>query len=208
MAIRQIVVVSSGIGRASRTSQLAAAVSDALMVRAAGPVQIHTLELTQLAPLLLGHLERSRLPLDAQLALERVETADILVVATPVYRGSYTGLFKHFFDFVDQNALVDVPVVLVATGGSYRHALVVDHSLRPLFCFFRAQAIPTALYATAADFEGDKIVDSELRTRIEVAALQALRLADTQQRPLVRRDASRAQHTATAGAAIAATITS
>lgn len=49
-----------------------------------------------------------------------------------MYRGSYTGLFKHFFDFIHQDALIDKPILLAATGGSERHALVIDHQLRPL----------------------------------------------------------------------------
>jgi MsuE subfamily FMN reductase len=67
--------------------------------------------------------------------LAAVEAADALIVGTPVYRASFTGLFKHFFDFVEQTALVDVPVLLAASGGSDRHALVLEHQLRPLFSF-------------------------------------------------------------------------
>jgi FMN reductase len=74
--------------------------------------------------------------------LAAVEAADALIVGTPVYRASFTGLFKHFFDFVEQTALVDVPVLLAASGGSDRHALVLEHQLRPLFSFFQAQTLP------------------------------------------------------------------
>ncbi|MFQ2466534.1 NAD(P)H-dependent oxidoreductase [Aeromonas caviae] len=58
------------------------------------------------------------------------------MVATPVFRGSYTGLFKRFFDLIGQDTLTDKPVLLAATGGSQRHALVIDHQIRPLFSFF------------------------------------------------------------------------
>ena len=76
----------------------------------------------------------------------------LLIVGTPVYRASFTGLFKHFFDFVEQTALVDVPVLLAAQGGSERHALVLEHQLRPLFSFFQAQTLPIGVYATDKDF--------------------------------------------------------
>jgi NAD(P)H-dependent FMN reductase len=77
-------------------------------------------ELGQLAPQLAGAVWRSQLPGTVERELAAVEQADVLVVATPVFRGAYTGLFKHFFDFVHQDALIDKPVLLAATGGSER----------------------------------------------------------------------------------------
>ena len=121
-------------------------------------------ELGQLAPQLAGATWRSHLPETVERELAAVEQADILVVATPVYRGSYTGLFKHFFDFIDQDALIDKPVLLAATGGSERHALMIDHQLRPLFSFFQARTLPLGVYATDKDF-----TDYRLRTRPDPA---------------------------------------
>jgi len=107
--------------------------------------------------------------------LAAVEAADALIVGTPVYRASFTGLFKHFFDFVEQTALVDVPVLLAASGGSDRHALVLEHQLRPLFSFFQAQTLPIGVYATDRDFNTDYRVQSEqLRDRITLAIARAL----------------------------------
>ena len=63
--------------------------------------------------------------------MRQIESADALIVATPVYRGSYTGLFKHLFDLVDHEALIGTPVLLAATGGSDRHSLVIDHQFGP-----------------------------------------------------------------------------
>lgn len=101
------------------------------------PCEQRLVELGQLAPHFAGAVWRSQLPDVVERELAAVEQADVLVVATPVYRGSYTGLFKHFFDFIHQDALIDKPVLLAATGGSERHALVIDHQLRPLFSFFK-----------------------------------------------------------------------
>jgi FMN reductase len=111
-------------------------------------------------------------------ALSAVEQADALVVVTPVYRGAYTGLFKHFFDFIHQDALVDKPVLLAATGGSERHALVIDHQLRPLFSFFQARTLPLGVYATDEDF-----VDHQLRGE---ALIERARLAVQRALPLVQ----------------------
>ncbi|MBO0776659.1 MAG: NAD(P)H-dependent oxidoreductase, partial [Actinobacteria bacterium] len=77
-------------------------------------------------------------------------------------------MFKHFFDLVDQYALANKPVILVATGGSERHALVLEHALRPLFGFFQALTVPVAFYASAGDFEGTLPLNPEIYSRVKV----------------------------------------
>ena len=133
-------------------------------------------ELGQLAPQLAGAVWRSHLPDTVERELAAVEQADILVVATPVYRGAYTGLFKHFFDFIDQDALIDKPVLLAATGGSERHALMIDHQLRPLFSFFQARTLPLGVYATDKDFADYRVQDEALLQRAMLAVQRALPL--------------------------------
>jgi FMN reductase len=95
-------------------------------------------------------------------------------VATPVYRASYTGLFKHLFDLVHHESLIDIPVLLAATGGSDRHALVIDHQLRPLFSFFQAQTLPVGVYAVEKDFDGYDIASAALQERIALAIARAV----------------------------------
>lgn len=102
---------------------------------------------------------------NAQNILQRVVGADVLVVGSPTYKGSYTGLFKHFFDLVDPTALRGKPVLLTATGGGDRHALIVEHQLRPLFGFFESFALPTAVYATDKDFSDGVLVSDHIRNR-------------------------------------------
>lgn len=135
-------------------------------------------ELGQLAPQLAGAVWRSHLPDTVERELAAVEQADILVVATPVYRGAYTGLFKHFFDFIDQDALIDKPVLLAATGGSERHALMIDHQLRPLFSFFQARTLPLGVYATDKDFLDYRLQDEALIQRATLAVQRALPLLE------------------------------
>ncbi|MEQ1949843.1 FMN reductase [Mesorhizobium sp. CN2-181] len=102
---------------------------------------------------------------NARNILQRVVEADVLVVGSPTYKGSYTGLFKHFFDLVDPAALRGKPVLLTATGGGDRHALIVEHQLRPLFGFFEAFALPTAVYATDRDFADGVLISDHIRNR-------------------------------------------
>ncbi len=135
-----------------------------------------SVELVELAPIArsLGQaLQRSEVEPRVERALATIESAQLLVAAAPVYRGSYPGLFKHLIDFIGLDALVDTPVLLAATGGSERHALVIDHQLRPLFSFLQAHTLPIGVYATPADFDGDRINSAALQARIQLAAERA-----------------------------------
>jgi FMN reductase len=170
----RVVGVSGSLTDPSRTTTLVSAITDAL--GRVLPVESHLITLNALGPQLAGALLRRDLPPSAEEQLQRIENADLLVVATPVYRASFTGLFKHLFDFVDQYALVDVPVLLAATGGSERHALIIEHQLRPLFGFFQSLALPVGVYAHDSDFSDYRIVDEQLLQRIEKAIDRALPL--------------------------------
>ncbi|QNE35181.1 FMN reductase [Leifsonia shinshuensis] len=133
----------------------------------------------ELAPLL-GELGaapfRSGLSPRVQEALEAVESADVIVVGSPAYRATYTGLFKLFFDHIGQYALVDKPIVLTATGGSDRHALLVEHQMRPLFGFFQSLTLPLGIYASESDFTDYAISSDDLRERINTTVSRTLPL--------------------------------
>ncbi|HDS1838564.1 TPA: FMN reductase, partial [Stenotrophomonas maltophilia] len=169
-----IVAVSGGLQRPSRAATLAEHLLDLIGEDVA--CEPHLIELGELAPQLAGALWRSQLPEAVERQLVAVEQSDVLVVATPVYRGSYTGLFKHFFDFIHQDALVDTPILLAATGGSERHALVIDHQLRPLFSFFQARTLPLGVYATDRDFAEGRVHNDALIQRARLAVQRAMPL--------------------------------
>ena len=168
----KVVAVSGGLQRPSRTlslvEALAAAVSDAV------PVEIELIELGEIAGRLAGALSRSQLPVDIEAKIRAIETADLVIAATPVYRASYAGLFKHLFDLVHHEALIDVPILLAATGGSDRHALVIEHQLRPLFSFFQARTLPLGVYASEGDFDGYTVANPALQARIALAVARAV----------------------------------
>ena len=168
-----IVAISGGLNAPSKTEALLQTLVERLAK--AIPIQVHFIKFSEIAPLLGGAIYRNQLPQQVQDDLATVENADALIVGTPVYRASFTGLFKHFFDFVEQNALIDVPVLLAASGGSERHALVLEHQLRPLFSFFQAQTLPIGVYATDRDFSPEYTVQSELlNERINLAITRAV----------------------------------
>jgi FMN reductase len=166
--------LSGSTRRPSRTSALVRAAAVALDARLDADSRV--IELADAAPLLFAALTRAEAPPPAEAILRAVETADILVVATPVYRASYTGALKHLFDLVRFDALAGRPVILAATGGSPQHGLVTEHQLRPLLSFFGALTVPTAIYATEADFDGFALTSPSVLARIDRAADEAARL--------------------------------
>jgi FMN reductase len=184
-----IVGISGSPTSPSRTSVLVGAVADALAERLDG-----TAELIELGPLL-GELGagpfRGDLGPAAREALEAVESADLIVVGSPAYRATYTGLFKLFFDHVGQYSLQDIPIVLTATGGSDRHALLVEHQMRPLFGFFQALTLPLGIYGNQDEFVDYRIESPELRQRISttverIVPLIQLNLTPSRPRELAR----------------------
>lgn len=170
----RVVAVSGSLHEPSKTTALVRAIADAVADRAA--VETRLIELTAIGPALAGALRREELPPHVEEELTAIETADLLIVGSPVYRASFTGLFKHLFDFVGQYALVGKPVLLAATGGGERHALIIEHQLRPLFSFFQALTLPLGVYASDTDFDGYRISAEVLQTRIALAAERALPL--------------------------------
>jgi FMN reductase len=168
MAKPLIIGFAGSSSRPSRTRNLVEALADASARRSGAEVRIF--DLTEIHPSLGSTLDPRQAPPDLQDLIATITAADALIVGSPVYKGTYTGLFKHLFDLIEPKALKDKPVVLSATGGSERHALVLDHGLRPLFAFFSADIIATGVYATEADFVEHRPHSPGLLARIERSA--------------------------------------
>lgn len=109
-------------------------------------------------------------------ALENTTRARIVVAGTPVYRATYSGLLKLFFDLLPQGSLVGKIGVPIATGHSAAHMLAVDHGLRPLFASLGATVVAAGVYGTSAQFE-DGNPAAELVQAVERAVREAWALA-------------------------------
>lgn len=79
-------------------------------------------------------------------AVDLVEQADAVVVATPVYKASFSGLLKALLDLLPQRALADKVVLPLAVGGSLAHVLMLDYSLRPVLIALGADDILRGLF--------------------------------------------------------------
>ncbi len=170
MSLPRIVGFTANLQRPSKTRALAESLAEAVGTHLRADIRLF--DMVDAGPGLGAAWSRDLLPLPARRIVEAIEGADALIVGSPVYKGAYTGLFKHLFDFVDPAALVGKPVILSATGGGPRHALVVEHALRPLFGFFSAHTIPSAVYGSDGDFRDGVLVDPGVKARIADAAGQ------------------------------------
>lgn len=167
----KVTAIVGSTGSPSRTKSLVEAIVQSL--GAQQPIEVTWVELSTLAPLIGPVVSTEALPPEGRAAIQAIEGADLLIAASPVYKGSYTGLFKHLIDFIHPEALVGKPILLAATGGSDRHALVVDQELRPLFSFFRTLTVPSAVFGVDSDFLNYQVNNDALFTRIHEATSQA-----------------------------------
>jgi len=164
---RTIAVVSAGLSQPSSTRLLA----DQLAAATAGQLpgaRVVTIELRDLAHDIVNNLLTGFPSPALRAAIEQATGADALIAVTPLYSGSYNGLFKSFFDVLDPGALTGKPVLIAATGGTARHSLALEHAIRPLFSYLRTVTVPTAVFAATDDW--GSAGRAELTARIDRAA--------------------------------------
>jgi FMN reductase len=150
-----IAVVSAGLSQPSSTrllaDQLAAATDRALRLNGA-EVRVEVIELRDVAHALTDNLLTGFPSGELAEAVELVRDADAVIAVTPIFSASYSGLFKTFFDVLEEGTLDGKPVLLAATAGTARHSLALEFALRPLFAYLRADVVPTAVFAASEDF--------------------------------------------------------
>ncbi len=168
---RTIAVVTAGLSQPSSTrllaDQLAAATERALRLDAPQDVRVEVVELRDLAHQLVDNL-LTGFPSGALAdAVSLVREADAVIAVSPIFEASYSGLFKMFFDVLEQGTLAGKPVLVAATAGTARHSLALEFAMRPLFAYLRADVMPTAVFAASEDFGSSGL---SLSTRVDRAA--------------------------------------
>lgn len=170
---RRIAVVSAGLSKPSSTRMLADRLADATVARLKEQgidVTVDTFELRDTAQDVTNNMLTGFPSPALDDVIDRVTTADGLIAVTPVFTTSYNGLFKSFFDVIDNQALVDMPVLVGATAGTARHSLVLDYAMRPLFTYLHAVVVPTGVFAASADWGSGADTVKTLGDRIDRAA--------------------------------------
>lgn len=167
----RIIAVSAGAGSPSSTRKLADRMLRAVVQQLPG-VETSVIDVRELAGDLLtattSGLRSDRLAA----AMEQVAATDALIAVTPVFNGSYSGLFKLFFDALDDGTLSEVPVLLGATGGTIRHSLAIDQAMVPLFFFLRARPLPWPVYAATEDWADPRGLDARVRAAADALVLE------------------------------------
>ena len=173
-SLRRIAVVSAGLSTPSSTRMLADRLSEATVSRLTEngfETAVDTFELRDSARDVTNSILTGFPSPKLEEVIEKVTTADGLIVVTPVFTASYSGLFKSFFDMIDNQTLTDMPLLMGATAGTARHSLVLDYAMRPLFTYLHAIVVPTGVFAATSDWgDSDSETVKPLHDRIERAA--------------------------------------
>lgn len=104
---------------------------------------------------------------DARLVIDKFVETDALLLGTPMYRGTYTGLLKNMFDLIPNDALLGKPVGMIATGGSDHHYLALEHEMKPLLGFFYVHVIPGSVYANNSHYSESDLVDEGILEQLD-----------------------------------------
>ncbi len=168
--MKRLVIINAGLSDPSTTLTVARQVADDTVRRVnasgdGGDVEdlvIETVNLRGLASDLATFMTTFMPTAALEEARATVMEADALIAATPVFQGSYSGLFKMFFDTLDMHALDGTPVTMVATAGTVRHSMVLDYAVRPLLSFLHAVVLPTGVFAATEEFGAESALQSRV----------------------------------------------
>ncbi|WP_067429883.1 FMN reductase [Nocardioides jensenii] len=186
----KIAVVTAGLSDPSSTRLLAdqlAAETVRRLESSGREVDVDVIELRPLAHNLADFMLTGFASGDLEGALASVAHADAVIAVSPVFTASYSGLFKMFFDALDNDALDGTPVLIAATAGTARHSLVLEHALRPMFAYLKAVVVPTGVFAASEDFgstNGGALTGRVQRAARQLVALLADEAPSRAQRPV------------------------
>ena len=177
----KLVVVSAGTSDPSSTRMLADRIAERASALAAGhenTLAVRVIDLREIATDVSSALVSQLISPRLQQAIDMLGQADGVVAAAPVYKAGPSGLFTSFFQVLDDDLLIAKPVLLAATAGTARHALVADEQMRSLFAYLRAMTIPTSVFAAPEDW-GDAAFGRRIdRAALELVLLMESRFAD------------------------------
>ena len=173
----RLVLVSAGTSDPSSTRLLADRTADRvqeLAARHGHEVTVGVIELREIAADISTALVSQLVTPKLRQAITALGEADGIIAAAPVYKAGPSGLFTSFFDVLDNDLLIAKPVLLAATAGTARHALVADEAMRPMFAYLRTMTAPTSLFAAPEDWS-----DPALNTRVDRAARELVLLMES-----------------------------
>lgn len=191
MSTRKLAVVSAGLSQPSSTRLLADRLTAATLERLALQgieTEVTVVELRDVAHDITNNLLTGFPSPKLDAAISAVTGADGLIAVTPIFTTSYSGLFKSFFDVIDNQSLAELPVLIAATGGTARHSLALDYAIRPMFSYLHGVVVPTSVFAASADWGSGADEVRSLPDRIVRAAGELAQLMERSDRSNLVRD--------------------
>ena len=179
VAPRRLVVISAGTSEPSTTRMLADRIAQRsleLLREMRVPASAGVVEVAPLAVDVARAMVHGAPSAELQAAVDQIASADAVIASTPVYKAGISGLFKSFVDVLDDDLLIAKPLLLAATAGSNRHALVADEQMRSLFAYMRALTLPTSVFAAAEDWGASVLGERVRRAATELAVVLEARI--------------------------------
>ncbi|MEM8809383.1 MAG: NADPH-dependent FMN reductase [Cyanobacteria bacterium P01_G01_bin.38] len=158
-------------GSPSRSSRSSAVLAHSKTVLEAQGLRVKTFTMRDIKPEDLVFANFESLELKKFIGL--VEAAKGIMVATPVYKATYTGILKALLDLLPQQAFSDKTIFPIATGGTLTHLLSIEYSMKPLFAVLGATHIQQGVFIVDAQMqrldEGGIRLDDDIETRLQDA---------------------------------------
>lgn len=173
MSERRIVVVSAGLSNPSSTRMLADRMAGAAVAQLAErgvESSVEVFELRDFAHQIMDNMLMGFATKDLEEMIATVVAADALIVVTPVFSTSYSGLFKSWIDVLDPESLAGKPVWIGANAGTARHSLAIDYAVRPLFAYLHADTVSSGVFAASSDWGANADDVAPLSKRVEKGA--------------------------------------
>lgn len=170
----RVVGITGNFTRPSKTRALA---EYAIARASEGRGTFVSFDLLDVFPGLGNTIWRGETTAEVTTLLDEIERCDLLVVGSPVYKASYTGMLKHLFDLLDMKSLNSRPVLAFATGKAPGHGKQVEAHMRSLFEFFDARMAGKFVYALDEDFV-DGVPGSSIKSIVDREVDEALKLVD------------------------------
>ncbi|KQM58752.1 hypothetical protein ASE64_14150 [Agreia sp. Leaf210] len=178
---KSIAIISAGLSQASSTRLLGDRLGEATaraLADAGSDAKVTAIELRDLAHEITNTMLTGFASGALASAIETIVEADAVIAVTPIFSSSYSGLFKSFFDILEPRSLAGKPVLIAATGGTARHSLALEYSVRPLFAYLQSVVVPTSVFAASEDWGSTGGTHGDLAVRITRAAGELAEIVD------------------------------
>jgi FMN reductase len=114
---------------------------------------------------------------DTAAVVGRIESSNAVLIATPVYRATFTGALKNLLDLTPVDGLRNKPVAILAMGATLHHYLGADWQLRMVLSWFGALMLPTSVYLDSTQFSAGKLSDTQAMTDLGSLVLSLIEAA-------------------------------